>query len=101
MKTGTLALILAGMAATFIPRFLPFLLTRARFPAWLERYLQLVPAAALGALILPGLLTDYSQAPLVGVVGVIGAGIYAYFRGGLIFPVLIAFGITWAGLTFL
>ena len=35
MKTGTLALILAGMAATFIPRFLPFLLTRARFPAWL------------------------------------------------------------------
>jgi branched-subunit amino acid transport protein len=100
MKASTLGLILAAMAATFIPRFLPFLLTKARFPAWLERYLRLVPAAALGALILPGLLTDYSQAPLIGLLGVLGAGVYAYFRGGLIVPVLIAFGVTWAGLTF-
>lgn len=100
MRLSVLALMLTAMAATFLPRYLPFLLTKARFPAWLERYLRLVPAAALGALILPGLLSDYSQAPLVGVLGVAGAGVYAYFRGGLIVPVLIAFGVTWAGLTF-
>ncbi len=101
MNADTVLLILTAMAATFLPRYLPFLLTKARFPAWLERYLRLVPPAALGALILPGLLMDYRKAPLVGIIGVLGAGAYAFFRGGLIVPVLIAFCLSWAGLTFL
>lgn len=96
----TLTLILTAMAATFLPRFLPFLLTRVRFPAAIERYLSLIPAAALGALIFPGAFADFPQKPLAGLVGVAAAGIYAFFRGGLIVPVLIAFLLTWAGLSF-
>lgn len=95
----TLALMLTAMAATFLPRYLPFLLTGVRFPRALERYLSLVPAAALGALIFPGVIADYPERPIAGLIGVAAAGVYAFFRGGLVIPVLLAFCLTWAGLS--
>jgi branched-subunit amino acid transport protein len=51
-------LILGMLAATFVPRLIPFLLPAARTPpAWLAHALAYVPAAALAALIVPGGVT--------------------------------------------
>ncbi len=51
-------LLIGGMfLVTYVPRALPFLLGRELpFPRWLRRWLRLFPYAALGALILPGIL---------------------------------------------
>lgn len=52
---STVAVILGMLAATFIPRLVPFLLPAARTPpAWLGHALGYVPAAALAALLVPG-----------------------------------------------
>ncbi|MDD4239261.1 MAG: AzlD domain-containing protein [Desulfotomaculaceae bacterium] len=73
-------LLIAGMAlATYIPRLLPMILPeRLQFPAWLDRWLQQVPYAALGALIFPGVLTSVDgQQPWLGLLGGVTAGLLA------------------------
>lgn len=52
-------LTIAGMAlATYLPRAVPLLLlTKRPLPAWLREWLDLVPAALLGALVAPALVT--------------------------------------------
>jgi branched-subunit amino acid transport protein len=54
---GTLALwglILAMTAVTFMTRFLPLaILSRVRLPAWLTRWLELIPAAVIAAMLAP------------------------------------------------
>ena len=52
-------LTIAGMAlATYLPRAVPLLLlTKRPLPAWLREWLDLVPAALLGALVAPALFT--------------------------------------------
>jgi len=50
-------IILGMMAVTYVPRLLPGLLIgRYRTPRWFKAWLENIPYAALGALILPGLL---------------------------------------------
>jgi branched chain amino acid efflux pump len=95
----TMLVIGAGVLGCFGPRFLPFLFTQLQIPSRLGRYLELVVPAALGALIFPALILDYPGHAWLGIAGVVAAGCYAFFRGGLVIPVLIAFGITFAGLT--
>jgi branched-subunit amino acid transport protein len=52
---STLWVIFGMLAATFLPRLVPFLLPAARRPpAWLAHALGYVPAAALAALLVPG-----------------------------------------------
>lgn len=52
---STMTLILGMLAATFVPRLVPFLLPAAgNPPAWLAHALGYVPAAALAALVVPG-----------------------------------------------
>lgn len=48
-------LLIAGMAlATYLPRLAPLLLlSRRQLPAWLAEWLDLIPAAILGALVAP------------------------------------------------
>lgn len=54
-----LALVVAMGGATYLPRLLPLLfLANRRLPRWLAEWLDLVPAAILGALIAPGLFTS-------------------------------------------
>jgi branched-subunit amino acid transport protein len=73
-------LLIAGMAlVTYIPWLIPMILPeRLQFPAWLDRWLQQVPYAALGALIFPGVLTSVDgQRPWLGLLGGVTAGLLA------------------------
>jgi len=68
-------LVIAGMmVVTWVPRFLPLMLSRdVPMPRWLRRWLSGFPYAALGALIFPGILGAIPDAPLVA----LGAGLVA------------------------
>jgi branched-subunit amino acid transport protein len=59
MTSGKFGLIVFGMGlATYIPRWFPlFFLSRRSLPQWLVHWLDLIPAAILGALLLPELIT--------------------------------------------
>jgi len=73
-------LLIAGMAlVTYIPRLLPMILPEnIKFPGWLDRWLQQVPYAALGALIFPGVLASVDgQQPWLGLLGGVTAGLLA------------------------
>jgi branched-subunit amino acid transport protein len=59
MTSGKFVLIVLGMGlVTYIPRWFPlFFLSRRSLPRWLVQWLDLIPAAILGALLLPELIT--------------------------------------------
>ncbi|WP_226576650.1 AzlD domain-containing protein [Halobacillus litoralis] len=59
-----------GMAVvTAIPRIAPTLFIHLlTFPKWLDRSLQAIPYAALGALIFPGIMTVQPDAPQIGII---------------------------------
>ena len=60
MPDSRYLLIIAGMGlVTYLPRWAPvFFLTRKRMPEWLVRWLELVPAAILSALLVPALIVS-------------------------------------------
>jgi branched-subunit amino acid transport protein len=68
-------LAIAGMmVVTWVPRFVPLMLSRdVPLPRWIRRWLSGFPYAALGALIFPGILGAIPDAPLVA----LGAGLVA------------------------
>ncbi|NMB95401.1 MAG: AzlD domain-containing protein [Clostridiaceae bacterium] len=82
--------IIIGMAVvTYIPRVLPvFIMGRFKMPKWVNRWLQSIPYAALGALIFPGILTVESQIPLIGIIGGVVALIISWFKVNVIFSVI-------------
>ncbi|MDI9569948.1 MAG: AzlD domain-containing protein [Pseudomonadota bacterium] len=59
MDEGLILLTFAGMGVvTYLPRWLPLrLLAEKRLPAWVESWLDLIPASILSALLLPSLVT--------------------------------------------
>jgi branched-subunit amino acid transport protein len=73
-------LIIIGMSlATMIPRFIPaFLVDRLQFRPWVNRWLNAIPYAALGALIFPGILSVIPEQPFIGILGGIVAIVLAY-----------------------
>src|SRR5690625_4368037 len=74
-------LVIIGMSlATMIPRIIPaFIIDRLEFRGWLNRWLNAIPYAALGALIFPGILTVKPDEPEIGIVGGAVAIVLAYF----------------------
>lgn len=97
---STLFLIAGMMLATYLPRLLPFTLLEGKtLPERLRRFLKLIPYAALGALIFPGILTATPQAPLAGILGGLAALALCVVRGGIILPVLCAVLTAWLVLT--
>lgn len=68
-------LIILGMSlATMLPRVIPaFVVEKMQFRPWINRWLQGVPYAALGALIFPGILTVFPDRPHIGLMGAIAA----------------------------
>lgn len=67
----TVFLIIIGMSLlTMIPRMIPaFLVEKLQFRGWVNRWLNAIPFAALGALIFPGILSVKEGEPSVGIMG--------------------------------
>ncbi len=89
-------LILGMMAATYIPRLIPFYMIQdLRLAPRFKRFLELIPFTALGALILPGVLTSVPGQPLAMTLGIIFAAFWAWCKGGIMVPVAGAIAIVY------
>jgi branched-subunit amino acid transport protein len=86
---------IAGMClVTFVPRVTPLLLGRdLSLPRWVRRWLSFFPYAALGALILPGILGVVDGKPWIGVAAGAAAGLLALWSRTAIIPVLAAIAV--------
>lgn len=91
-----LFILIAGMTAvTYIPRLIPFLLIRdRRLPPYIRRFLEILPVAALGALIFPGVIGAVDP-PWIGITAAFAAWLIAWFRGGMILAVASGVGIAY------
>lgn len=92
-------ILLVGLG-TYLMRMVPFVLVpNLQLPVWLDRYLQKIPHAAMGALIFPGILhVDTSIWP--GLFGGIAATAAILLTRNVIVTVLIAIVVS-AGTKFL
>lgn len=83
-------MIIIGMSiATMVPRIIPgFLVDRMQFRPWVNRWLNAIPYAALGALVFPGILSVIPEEPMIGIIGGVVAIILAYFGLNIVFVVL-------------
>ena len=58
IESGYIVVIIGMSLVTYLPRWIPFIvLARRNLPKWLLEWLDLIPAAILGALLLPLLMT--------------------------------------------
>ncbi|MRH44098.1 AzlD domain-containing protein [Aquibacillus halophilus] len=82
--------VIIGMAlVTMIPRFIPaFIVDKINFPSWINRWLNAIPYAALGALIFPGVLSVKQDQPLIGLAGGLVAIALAFFGFNIILVVV-------------
>jgi branched-subunit amino acid transport protein len=91
-----LVLIVGMMAVTYLPRLIPFfIVSQTTLPKRIHRFLQFIPYAALGALIIPGVFSATPNMPWAALVGIFFAGLYGWFKGGIIIPVLGSILVTW------
>lgn len=91
--------ILLSALATFLVRALPYYATFLdRLPKFLSKSLKLLPIAALGPLIFPGVILDYQQNWYAGLLGILAASIFAYKKRGMIIPILLSIGVTYLAL---
>src|SRR5690625_3151304 len=82
--------IIFGMGlATMIPRFIPaFIVNSFVFRDWMNRWLQSIPYAALGALIFPAILLVKGGAPHIGIIGGLVGVALAYFGLNIVLVVI-------------
>lgn len=94
---NNIIILIIGMTlVTYIPRLLPFLMiSNRKMPTQLEKFLKLIPYTALGALIFPGGLNAISNYPIVSIISLTLAFIFAWKKGGIIVPVLGSISITY------
>jgi len=87
-----IVLIIIGMSlVTMIPRVLPvFIVEKMQFRPWINRMLNAIPYAALGALIFPGILTVIPEQPHIGILGGIVAILLSFLGMNVIFVVTCA-----------
>ncbi|MFT9494095.1 AzlD domain-containing protein [Anaerosolibacter sp.] len=91
-----LVLIVGMTAVTYLPRVIPFfIVSQTKLSKRIQRFLQFIPYAALGALIIPGAFSATPDMPSAAMVGILFAGLYGWFRGGIIIPVLGSIIATW------
>lgn len=88
-------LLLFGMAAvTYLPRALPvFLMEKLKFGGRFQKFLSLLPYAAMSSLIFPGVFAVDAAHPLFGIVGALAAVLLALRKCPLIVCVLGAVGV--------
>jgi len=78
-----LVLLIIGMGVvTYIPRMLPMVvLQNVQLPPFLHRFFQFIPAAALGALFFPGIISSAGEAnTMAAAVGGLVCVALAWFR---------------------
>jgi len=94
---NNLFVVILGMAAvTYTPRLLPFLLlTDKKIPKRLNRFLKCIPAAAIGALIIPGVVNASPDMPMAAISGMVFTLVYGLWKGGIIIPVLGSVAVTY------
>jgi|SRR5690606_19879841 len=82
--------IIIGMAiVTMVPRLIPvFIVDKVSFPNWVNKWLDAIPYAALGALIFPGIMTVIPDKPVIGLIGGIVAIIISFFEVNVILSVI-------------
>lgn len=92
-----LVFLILGMAAvTYLPRLAPFVFfSNLRVPPLAEGFLTSIPVAAIGALIIPGVLTATPDMPWAALAGLGFTLVYGLFQGGIIVPVLGSVGVTY------
>lgn len=72
-----------------IPRVIPaFIVDRLEFRGWINRWLNSIPFAALGALIFPGILAVKPDQPHIGLIGGLVAVALAYLGLNVILVVI-------------
>ncbi len=95
----TFVYILAAALATFGVRLIPYY---AKFldklPPFVGRAMRLLPIAALGPLVFPGVILDFSPQWYAGLAGIGASFLIAYTKGGMIFPILISILATYIAL---
>lgn len=85
----TILIIIGMTAVTYLPRLIPFfMLSGATIPARLDRFLKCIPAAAIGALIIPGVFNATPGIPAAALAGILFTLLFGLLRGGIIIPVL-------------
>lgn len=86
--------LIIGMAlVTYLPRFLPFVLT-VKKTDHMDTFLKLIPYTALGALIIPGVFSAVSVKPIAGIVGAGVAILVAWKKENLVLTVVISILVT-------
>ena len=101
MNRTIIAVIIGGAVTNYLIRIMPVILSTGRkMPEFLKSFLNILPIAALGALIFPGVIESAGENPLAGIAGVTSAALVSYFAGGLILPVVSAIGTAWLVIQF-
>lgn len=101
-KISLIPLILGMAFVTYGPRLLPFLFfSNMNVPPVVDAFLKAIPVAAIGALIIPGVMTATPDMPMAAMLGLGFTLVYGVFRGGIIVPVLGSVGVTYLALSFL
>lgn len=93
-------LILGMTIVTYIPRAIPLItLSERSLPPILRRFLLYIPYTALGALIIPGVVKSTPDMPSAALVGIGAGAVCAWFKPGMILPVLVSIAATFLMLT--
>ena len=99
MEDNLIPLILGMAAVTYGPRLLPFLFfSNTPIPRRVDAFLKCIPVAAIGALIIPGVMSATPEFPQAALLGIGFTAAYGVFKGGIIVPVLGSVGVTYLAL---
>lgn len=90
MTLSQYSLLVIGMLiVTYIPRVAPFwVMDKIQIPTSVIRFLEFVPYAMLGALILPGVLTSVGNNWFISLTAFSVGILVAYRWGGTMIPIL-------------
>lgn len=101
-KYSLIPLILGMAAVTYGPRLAPFLFfSNMKVPPVVDAFLKTIPVAAIGALIIPGVMSATPDMPAAALLGLGFTLVYGVFRGGIIIPVLGSVAATYLALSVL
>ncbi|MBK5200461.1 MAG: AzlD domain-containing protein [Spirochaetaceae bacterium] len=91
-----IVIVLVAAIATLIPRFLPYFSKSANnLPYFIKSKLELLPVAALGALIFPYAILDFHTIWYAGLCGVIASFILGYLKRSMIVSILASIVVTY------